>query len=128
MHFLAFREYPVVDYQTMAESIGHERLFRTTNGIFWLHMSSDGTPDPEERIIRLTARDAISWLNEAPENFGSFWHVAKVVPASSQSTNTKLSPTASFATTYHGQLNPRIGRGLARKNAEPSSTRARLPI
>jgi hypothetical protein len=88
MHFLAFREYPVVDCQTMAESIGRERLFRTTNGVFWLHMSSDEKPDPEERIIRLTARDAISWLNEAPEDFGSFWHAAKVVPASSQSADT----------------------------------------
>jgi len=80
MHFLASREYLVVDYQTMAESIGHERLFRTENGVFWLHLSSEGKPEPE-RIVRLTARDAISWLNEAPENFGSFWHFAKVAPA-----------------------------------------------
>jgi hypothetical protein len=78
MLFLASREYPVVDYQTMAELVGHERLFRTTNGVFWLHMSSDGKAGTEERIIRLTARDAITWLNEAPEQFGSFWEFAAV--------------------------------------------------
>jgi hypothetical protein len=82
MQFLATREYPVIDYQTMSESIGLERLFRTPNGVFWLHMSSNGRTDPEERIIRLTARDAISWLNEAPEHFGSLWHFAKAVPVS----------------------------------------------
>jgi hypothetical protein len=78
MLFLASREYPVVDYQTMTEFVGHERLFRTTNGVFWLHMSSDGEPGTEERIIRLTARDAIMWLNEAPAQFGSFWEFAAV--------------------------------------------------
>jgi hypothetical protein len=88
MHFLASREYPMVDYQTMAEFIGHERLFRTTNGVFWLYMSSDRKPDPEERIIRLAARDAITWLNEAPEQFGCFWELAKVVPASRQGAKT----------------------------------------
>jgi len=85
MHFLASREYPVVDYQTMDEFIGHERLFRTTNGVFWLHMSSDGRAGTEERILQLSARDAIAWLNEAPEQFGSFWEFAKAVPASRQS-------------------------------------------
>jgi hypothetical protein len=81
MQFLVSREYPVVDYQTMAEFIGHEGLFRTTNGVFWLHMSSDRKPGTEERIIQLTARDSITWLNEGPEQFGSFWELAMVVPA-----------------------------------------------
>jgi hypothetical protein len=56
----------------MAEFIGSERLFRASDGTFLLHMSSDGKLDAEERIIWLTARDAISWLNEAPDQFGSF--------------------------------------------------------
>jgi hypothetical protein len=80
MHLLASREYPVIDYQTMAEFIGHERLFRAANGdAFLLHMSSDWKLAAEERIIWLTARDAISWLNEAPEEYGSFWEFAKKV-------------------------------------------------
>ena len=59
MHLLASREYPVIDYQTMAEFIGHERLFRAANGdAFLLHMSSDWKLAAEERIIWLTARDA----------------------------------------------------------------------
>jgi hypothetical protein len=81
MHLLASREYPVIDYQTMAEFIGHERLFRAADGAFLLHMSSDGTAAAEERIIWLTARDAISWLNEAPDQFGFFWEDAKIATA-----------------------------------------------
>lgn len=65
----------------MAEFVGHERLFRSTNGVFWLHMSSDGKTGTEERIIQLTARDSIMWLNDGPEQFGSFWELAMVVPA-----------------------------------------------
>jgi len=44
-------------------------------------MSSEGTFGAEERIVWLTLRDAISWLNEAAEQFGSFWEFADVVPA-----------------------------------------------
>jgi hypothetical protein len=88
MHFLASREYPVIDYQTMDEVIGHERLFRATNGVFWLHMSSDGKAGTEERIIQLSARDTITWLNELPEQFGSFWELAMAAPAFRQNTKT----------------------------------------
>jgi hypothetical protein len=31
------------------------------------------TSAAEERIIWLTARDAILWLNETPQELGSFW-------------------------------------------------------
>jgi hypothetical protein len=85
MHLLVSREYPVIDSQTMTEFIGHERLFRAANGAFLLHMSSEGMPCVEERIIRLIARDAISWLNEEPDQFGSFWEFAKIAPAVQQS-------------------------------------------
>jgi hypothetical protein len=76
MHLLASRQYPVIDYQTMDEFIGQERLFRAENGAFLLHMSSDWKLSADVRIIWLTARDAISWLNEPPEEFGSFWEFA----------------------------------------------------
>jgi hypothetical protein len=84
MQLLASRDYPVIDYQTMAEFIGHERLFRASDGAFLLHMSSDGKLDTEERIVWLTVRDAISWLNEAPDQFGSFWEFAVVAPVMQQ--------------------------------------------
>jgi hypothetical protein len=64
----------------MAEFIGHERLFRATNGdAFLRHMSSDWKLAADERIIWLTARDAVSWLNEAPEEYGSLCEFAKKV-------------------------------------------------
>jgi hypothetical protein len=80
MQLLVSRDYAVIDYQTMGEFIGYERLFRATDGAFLLHMSSDGKLEAEERIIWLTARDAISWLNEAPDEFGSFWDCAVRAP------------------------------------------------
>jgi len=80
MQLLASREYPVIDYQTMAEFIGNERLFRTPDGRFLLHMSTEGELEAEERIIRLTVRDALSWLNEAPDQFGSLREFAEVAP------------------------------------------------
>jgi hypothetical protein len=73
MKLLASREYLVIDYQTLAEFAGHERLFRMPNGQFLLHMSSLGNPQPEERVIWVSLRDAITWLNESPEQYGSFW-------------------------------------------------------
>ena len=79
MHLLASREYPVIDYQTLAEFTGQERLFRATDGAFLLHMSSNRVLAAEERVVWLNARDAISWLNETPEEFGSFWGFAKKV-------------------------------------------------
>lgn len=80
MQLLASRDYPVIDYQTMDEFIGRERLFRAADGSFLLHMSSEGKLPAEERIIWLTVRDAISWLNGAPEEFGSFWEYAMDAP------------------------------------------------
>ena len=43
---------------------------------------------PEERVIWLSARDAISWLNEEPDRFGSFSEIA-VVPAVSTQADVK---------------------------------------
>jgi hypothetical protein len=79
MQLLASRHYPVVDCQTMTEFIGHERLFRGSDGAFLLHMSSEGTREADERIIWLNVRDALSWLNDAPDQFGSYWEFAVVV-------------------------------------------------
>jgi hypothetical protein len=81
MHLLTFREYPAIDAQTLVEFTGHERLFRGADGSFLLHMSSEGQPVAEERLIRLSVRDAISWLNEEPDQYGSLWEFAEVVPA-----------------------------------------------
>jgi hypothetical protein len=50
MQLLASRDHPVIDYQTMDEFVGHERLFRATDGEFLLHMSSEGKLEAEARI------------------------------------------------------------------------------
>jgi hypothetical protein len=81
MQLLALREYPAIDAETLVEFTGRERLFRGTNGSFLLHMSSEGQSMIEERIIRLSTRDAISWLNGEPDQLGSFWELAEVIPA-----------------------------------------------
>jgi hypothetical protein len=74
------RDYPVIDYQTMGEFIGRERLFRATDGAFLPHMESEGKLEAEERVVWLTVRGAISWVNEAPNEFGSFWDCAMDAP------------------------------------------------
>jgi hypothetical protein len=81
VQLLACREYPVIDYQTLVEFIGHERLFRGADGSFLLHMSSE-RKETEDRIICLAARDAISWLNETPDEFGSLWEFGELARAS----------------------------------------------
>jgi hypothetical protein len=85
MQLLASREYPVIDYQTMGEFVGHERLFRLADSSFLLHLSTAGKSEEEERVIWLDAREAITWLNEAPEQYGSQWEFAEVVSSSDNS-------------------------------------------
>ena|SRR5260221_7876097 len=91
MQLLASRSYPVIDYQTMAEFVGLERLFRVSDGTFLLHMASEEEPEPEERIAWLSTRDAISWLNEAPDQYGSFWEFAEIVADGNQQPPRSLS-------------------------------------
>jgi hypothetical protein len=79
MQLLESRDYPVIDYQTMEEFTGYDRLFRASDVAFLLHMSSEGKLEAEERILRLSVREALSWLNDAPDQFGSFWEFAAAV-------------------------------------------------
>jgi hypothetical protein len=82
MRLLALREYPAMDAETLAEFTGCERLFCWTDGSFLLHMSSENqSVIVEERIIRLSPRDALSWLNDGPDQLGLFWEIAEVIPA-----------------------------------------------
>ena len=78
---LAFREYPAIDAQTLLEFKRHERLFRGPDESFLLHMSSEGQPVVEERVMWLSVRDAMSGLNEEPDQYGSLWEFAEAVPA-----------------------------------------------
>ena len=73
MQLLVSRKYPVTDDRTMVKFVGHERLFRRADGSFLLYLSSVGKPEARERVVWLDAREAIAWLNEAPEHFDYFW-------------------------------------------------------
>jgi hypothetical protein len=53
--------------------MGREALFRK-GGRFILYMSDGGpTSLVQERLISLTPREALIWLNEREEDVGSFW-------------------------------------------------------
>jgi len=89
MQLLAYREYPGIDVDTLAEFTGHERLFRGADGSFLLHMSSEGQLVAEERVIWLPVRAAIAWLNEDPDQYGSLWEFAEAVPVATASIPTR---------------------------------------
>jgi hypothetical protein len=72
MQLISSRTYPVLDTESLTEYVGCDTLFRSPGG-FLLHMTSQGKADGEERVLRLESREALIWLNEAPDEFGSFW-------------------------------------------------------
>jgi hypothetical protein len=47
-------------------------------------MSSEVQSVAEERIVWLSVRDAISWLNEEPDQYGSLWEFAAVPSVSTR--------------------------------------------
>jgi hypothetical protein len=73
MQMICLRNVPFVDTDSLAAAEGREALFRDDHG-FVLYLSTDlSIPSGEERIVRLGAREALIWLNEAPQEQGSFW-------------------------------------------------------
>jgi hypothetical protein len=77
MHLMLSGSYPVIDAQTFTEYLALDTLLRTDDGSFVLHMTSKGQVEGEERILFLGCRDALVWLNEAPDALGSYWHFAE---------------------------------------------------
>ena len=74
MQLMVSRSYPVIDAQTLVEYVALDALFRTANGSYFLYMASGGQVKGEERLLFLDCRDALLWLNEAPDALGSYWH------------------------------------------------------
>ena len=74
MELVRSRTIPFLDTETLAFRTAREALFRT-DGIFILYLS-DGRQPPaaEERVVKLSAREALIWLNEGVEEAGSFWN------------------------------------------------------
>jgi hypothetical protein len=75
MQMIFSRIIPFLDVQSLAPSQAREILFRDVDNSFILYLSDDtATSNAQERIIRLEMREALIWLNEAPQDEGSFWN------------------------------------------------------
>ena len=74
MRLLVSRAVPFIDSQSLEQRTAREALFRNRDGDYVLFISKRvGSREVEERLICLDARDALIWINEAPESSGSFW-------------------------------------------------------
>jgi hypothetical protein len=73
LHLICTRAVPFIDSETLCDRTGREALFRK-DGCFILYMS-DGelTSLKQERLVSLTSREALIWLNEQGEEVGTFW-------------------------------------------------------
>ena len=73
MQMYCLRNVPFVDTDLLGAAEGREALFGDYHG-FVLYLSTDlSIPSGEESFVRLGAREALIWLNEAPQEQGSFW-------------------------------------------------------
>jgi hypothetical protein len=73
MQLICSRDIPFVDTETLASRIGREVLFRK-HDFFMLYLSDgESAPRTRERLVNLSARQALLWLNEDSEEQGSFW-------------------------------------------------------
>jgi len=74
MQMIHLRKIPFIDVQSLASRQAREALFRDQNDGFILYLSDVEDPsNSEERIIHLEPREALIWLNETPEDGGTFW-------------------------------------------------------
>jgi hypothetical protein len=73
MQLICSRNIPFIDCETLSLRIGREALFRK-NSRFILY-TSDGEPasSAQERIVNLSVREALIWLNEDVEDAETFW-------------------------------------------------------
>ena len=74
MQMISTRAVAFLDVQSLAPGQAREALFRDGDGNFLLYLC-DGEPwsAREERVILLGPREALIWLNESPQDHGSFW-------------------------------------------------------
>lgn len=74
MQLISSRIIPFIDTHTLSTSQAREALLHDHRKGFILYLSS-GEPSSatEERILFLEPREALIWLNEPPEDRGSFW-------------------------------------------------------
>ena len=73
MQLLASRTYPFIDSESLEEHQARDSLFRTDGGAFVLHLSSSHAPNIDDRLVWVSCRAALLWINSAPEDFGAEW-------------------------------------------------------
>jgi hypothetical protein len=73
MQLLASRTYPYIDFESLEEHQARDSLFRTDNDAFVLHLSSSHTPNDGDRLVWLSCRSALIWINNTTEDFGAEW-------------------------------------------------------
>jgi hypothetical protein len=73
MQLLASRTYPFIDSGSLEEHQARDSLFRTDDGAFVLHLSSSHMPNDGDRLLWLSGRSALIWINSSTEDFGAEW-------------------------------------------------------
>jgi hypothetical protein len=73
MQLLASRTYPFIDFESLEEHQARDSLFRADNGAFVLHLSSSCALNGGDRLVWLSPRSALIWLNSPSEDFGTEW-------------------------------------------------------
>ena len=73
MQLVSSRTVPFLDSPSLAPRLAREALFRAEGDRFILYLADGNSSTSEERVIFLDLREALIWLNEPPEQRGSFW-------------------------------------------------------
>jgi hypothetical protein len=75
MQLICLRTIPFIEAESLRFREAKEALFRDAERGFLLYLSKDDVQSApvEERVIPLAPREALIWLNEHPEDQGSFW-------------------------------------------------------
>ncbi len=73
IRLIASRGIPALDAETLEYREAKEALFRNGCDNGFLLYLSDGASHPTERLLSLSYREAIIWLNESEADRGSFW-------------------------------------------------------
>jgi hypothetical protein len=73
IELICSRTVPAIDAESLLPYKAKEALFRDQHG-FLLYLTKEASSAPvEERLLRLGTREALVWLNEGPQEQGSFW-------------------------------------------------------
>ena len=74
MQMISSRIIPFLNTQSLATDEAREALILDDAGRFLLYLCvGELSPSTEERVIILGSRETLLWLNELPQDQGSFW-------------------------------------------------------